>query len=200
MWYNPAMAREKQLQALAEDFMCVTGVVPEIVYAGDPVLRTKTQEVDVEEGLEIGQRLGRVLKKYRKLTGMGRGLAAPQIGESKRVFVTLNENQEVDIFINPEIIRYSDSTNFFREVCISAGIISADVERSEAIRIKWIDGSGQEQEDNFSGDLARLIQHEYDHLEGILNLDRAVPGTISLATFDPLKEKLRDQPIPPTSF
>lgn len=163
---------------------------PEVKFAGEPVLRQTAQEVSVEDGAELGVRLGEILMRYRKAVGSGRGFAAPQIGENKAVFVTF-VNGELQTFINPKIIERSKQTNFYRELCLSSGIMSADVERPEWIVMEWTDVEGQKHNEKIEGFLARLYQHEEAHLRGILNLDEASDGGIEFATFDPLKEQLR---------
>lgn len=165
---------------------------PEVRYAGDPVLRQIAEEVSVQEGAELGKFLGEVLLRYREVVGYGRGFAAPQIGENKAVFVTFVENQ-LQTFINPKITERSEGTNFYRELCLSSGIMSADVERSAWIVMEWIDVGGQSHKERFDGFLARLYQHEEAHLRGKLNLDEAVDGGIEFMLFDPLKEQLRDK-------
>lgn len=165
---------------------------PEVRYAGDPVLRKITEEVSVEEGIELGKILGEVLLRYREAVGYGRGFAAPQIGENKAVFVTFVEDQ-LQTFINPKIIERSEETNFYRELCLSSGIMSADVERSAWIIMEWTDSEGQKHKERFDGFLARLYQHEEAHLRGKLNLDEAVDGGIEFMLFDPIKEQIRDK-------
>jgi peptide deformylase len=165
---------------------------PEVKYAGDPVLRQVAEEISVEEGVELGNILGEVLLRYREAVGYGRGFAAPQIGENKTVFVTFVENQ-LQTFINPKITERSEETNFYRELCLSSGIMSADVERPVWIVMEWIDVDGQSHKERFDGFLARLYQHEEAHLRGKLNLDEATEGGIEFMLFDPLKEQLRDK-------
>ncbi len=173
-------------------FQTILRQFPTVRYAGDPILRQPTQAVSVTEGARLGHKLGDVLQRYRQITGYGRGLAAPQIGASKAVFVTFVDDQ-IQIFLNPKIIRRSKRTNFYRELCLSSGIMSADVERSEWIIMAWTDEQGQKQQQRFDGFLARLYQHEEAHLRGQLNIDEAVAGGIEFALFDPLQEKLRDR-------
>lgn len=158
--------------------------------AGDPVLREATREVSVEEGVEIGKRLCDVLMRYRKEVGYGRGFAAPQIGEKKAVFVSFVDDS-LTIFINPRITRRSKKTNFYRELCLSSGIMAVDTERAEWIIMEWTSENGVTQSKKFDGFLARLYQHEEAHLRGIINLDEALEGGIEFALFDPLKETLR---------
>ncbi|OGC91747.1 hypothetical protein A3D85_02135 [Candidatus Amesbacteria bacterium RIFCSPHIGHO2_02_FULL_47_9] len=164
--------------------------LPEVRYAGDLVLRQVVSEVKVEEGVVLGEKLGRVLIKYRKIADYGRGFAAPQIGEGKAVFVTFVDNR-LQTFINPKIIERSEETNFYRELCLSSGIMAADTERPEWMVMEWTDVNGQRQKQKVDGFLARLYQHEEAHLRGKINLDEAMEGGIVFATFDPLKEQLR---------
>ena len=192
VWYNPIM--NKEVIDLAKDFVKVAEEFPEIVFVGDHVLRERAEELELyKAGGEIGERLGEVLVRYREEFDVGRGLAAPQIGISKRVFVTFLDDK-VQIYINPEIVRQSEKTNYCRELCLSSGIMSAGVERPESITMKWLDQNGEEHKQEFDGFLARLMQHEFDHLEGVVNLDKAVEGSIEMAIFNPLEEKLRDKP------
>ena len=172
-------------------FETVLDRVQQIRYAGDSVLRQTTSPATHEEGIKIGKRLESVLLKYREITGWGRGLAAPQIGESKSVFVTYLDNQ-FEVFINPKILEKSDKSNFYKELCMSAGIIATDVERPDWIVMEWVDEKGTTKSEKFDGFKARLYQHEEAHLRGRLNLDDAVSGGIEFVTFDPLKEQLRD--------
>lgn len=180
----------KEIEELASKFEKVLKDFPEVRYAGDTVLRKSTREVSTEEGVLIGKKLGEILIRYRKTVGYGRGFAAPQIGEDKAVFVTFVDDQ-LQTFINPKIVEKSETTNFYRELCLSSGIMSADVERSERIVMEWTDGNGEKYKEKFDGFLARLYQHEEAHLRGIINLDEAIEGGIEFATFDPLKEQLR---------
>lgn len=183
------MARE--IRDLVNTFQHTLEQFLEVKYAGDPVLRTPTEEVSIEEGIALGEKLGEILIRYRKTVGYGRGFAAPQIGENKSVFVTF-VNDELQTFINPKITERSTETNFYKELCLSSGIMSADVERSEWIVMEWLDINGEKQNQKFDGFLARLYQHEEAHLRGIINLDEASKGGIEFATFNPLEQKLRN--------
>ncbi len=100
------MNQNQKILELNDTFKKVLEVCPEIVYMGDDVLRKKTDVVSLEEGLQISEKLISVLKRYRDITGFGRGLAAPQIGESKSVFVTYVGDQ-FKTYINPRITKTS---------------------------------------------------------------------------------------------
>lgn len=180
----------KELNDLVARFGNVLKDFPEVRYAGDPVLRQPAQEVSIEEGVNLGKKLGEILIRYRKAVGYGRGFAAPQIGENKSVFVTFVDDK-LQIFINPKITAKSVDTNYYREFCLSSGIMAVDTERPESIIMEWRDEKGEGHSEKFGGFLARLYQHEGAHLRGILNLDEACSGGIEFATFDPLQEKLR---------
>lgn len=164
--------------------------VPEMKYLGDPILRTQTQEVSVEEGKEVGEKLGEVLLRLRKIAGYGRGLAAPQIGEGKSVFVTFVDDK-LQTYINPIITSSSKETNFYKELCLSSSIMSADIERPESISMEWADEKGEIHEEKFDSFMARLLQHEEAHLRGVPNIDEASPGAVEIFTGNPLEEKLR---------
>jgi peptide deformylase len=169
---------------------CVLDEIPEICYVGDPILRQQAQLVSVDEGKDVGDQLSKALLHYRKIAGDGRGLAAPQIGINKAVFVTFI-NEKLQIFLNPKILEKSPETNFYNELCISSGVTSADVQRPEWIVMEWTDVEGVKHKEKFDGILARLYQHEEAHLRGIVNLDEAESQGIAIVNFKPLDQKLR---------
>lgn len=118
----------------------------------------------------------------------GVGLAAPQIGKDIRLFLIdaapFAENEELDdeereflrdfkrTFINPEIVEEEGDEWAFTEGCLSIPNINEDVYRPETIRVKYLDENFNEKEEELSGLPARIFQHEYDHIEGILFTDR----------------------------
>jgi len=118
----------------------------------------------------------------------GVGLAAPQIGESVRLFIvdtypfSDDENLSIDernflkgfkkVFINPEIIVQSGEECFFNEGCLSIPGIREDVKRRGSVIIKFQDLNGTLITESLSGIAARVVQHEYDHIEGILFTDK----------------------------
>jgi peptide deformylase len=105
----------------------------------------------------------------------GIGLAAPQIGEMKRIVVMdlAKEGEKPDpiVMINPEILKYSDETVTTEEGCLSIPEIYYDVERPAEIRVKYTDLEGKTVERDAKDRLAICIQHELDHLDGVLYID-----------------------------
>ena len=172
-------------------FSEILNKIPEFKYIGDSILRTKTKRVSLKEGINIGDRLGKILVKYRKIAGFGRGLAAPQIGIDKSVFVSFVDDK-LRIYINPKLVQSSKSKNVYKELCLSSGFTWADVRRPEWLILEWFDENGKKQKQKFESFMARLIQHEYAHLLGKINLDEAEKNTIEFAG-NPLEEKLREE-------
>ncbi|MHA6721264.1 peptide deformylase [Sphingomonas sp. RS6] len=110
----------------------------------------------------------------------GIGLAAIQVGVPKRVIVMdLQEEEDEEgkpiraprVFINPEILDPAEEQSVYTEGCLSVPDQFADVERPAQCRVKWLDEQGQAHDELFEGLLATCIQHEMDHLEGIVFLD-----------------------------
>lgn len=165
--------------------------IPELTYIGDPVLRAKTSDVSLKEGIAVGKKLIDTLLTYRKLTGLGVGLAAPQIGIAANVFVT-HRNDISKIYINPTISAYSDEQNIYKENCLSSSHVWCDVRRSKTITITYTSENGEEVTEECTDSLARLIQHEYDHLQGIVNVDKATVGTIEYRFGDPKEQRIRE--------
>jgi peptide deformylase len=165
--------------------------LPEIIYIGDPILRNSSVEVTLNEGLRVGKLLITTLGNYRGITGIGRGLAAPQIGINSAVFVTFID-VIFKIYINPKIIFESEKKNIYKENCLSSSHVWCDVIRSESIQIEYMNEIGETINENYSGFGARLIQHEIDHLQGVVSVDKAEKGTLDYKFGDPLKEVLRE--------
>lgn len=166
--------------------------IPELTFLGDNILKTKTVFTDFETALQVCNDLAKTLAKMREITGVGRGLAAPQIGSNERCFVTFVDN-EFQYFINPEITKYSDNTNWYRENCLSCGPLACNLNRPENIVIIFTDKEGNRQEKIYDQFWARLLQHEYDHLDGIVNIIKTKPEDIELLQRNPLEEKLREK-------
>lgn len=121
----------------------------------------------------------------------GIGLAAPQIGESIRLLViegsVIGENEEPRVYVNPVIEEFSRSKDVYEEGCLSIPDIRCDVERPLELTVRYQNLNGDDMEEEADELLARVLQHEVDHLDGILFIDR-----ISIARRALLRKKLRD--------
>lgn len=159
-------------------------VVPIILY-GSPILRKHSFAVTKSDDLQLlSQNLFDTVKKSG-----GIGLAAPKAGLLKRAFVIdtspFSKNDQTihpfeQIFINPEIISQSADKIYYEEGCLSIPGIFEDVFRPKKIAVRYFDGNFNRIEEELDGIKARIFQHEYDHLEGILFIDK----------LNPLKRKL----------
>jgi len=141
----------------------------QILTLGNELLRQKAQPVKEigSEYLKIGEDLINMLHD-----GKGIGLAAPQVGRMERIFAVHVEGDVPRIFINPSIIETSQETLKYEEGCLSIPGIYTDVVRPRAVKIQAWNEKGRPFTLEASGILARVILHEYDHLEGILFIDR----------------------------
>ena len=159
-------------------------ILPIVAY-GDSVLKKKTSSITV--GYPNIKSL--ILDMYDTMyAANGVGLAAPQIGLSIRLFLvdtkpfsdddSLSDSDRNKLknfkktFINPEIIEESGEEWSFNEGCLSIPGIREDVIRKNKIKIRFQDENFVEKTENFEGLIARVIQHEYDHIEGVLFTDK----------------------------
>lgn len=148
-----------------------------IVFIPDPVLRRKARKVtEFDKDLQV--LIQDMIDTMREAPGVG--LAAPQIGVSQRIIVVEygdDEDEEAPkklfAVINPEIVSASETLEDGTEACLSIPRIMGDVERHEAIVVKGQNKFGKPVKYKLSGWLARIFQHEIDHLEGVLFTDRA---------------------------
>jgi peptide deformylase len=146
-----------------------------IVAYGDPVLRKQTEEIGPDyQGLK--QLIEDMFETMYYANGVG--LAAPQIGKSIRLFVVDAEPMDEEelkgfkkVFINPEILDETGEEWGMEEGCLSIPGIREDVFRNENVTIRYQDENFVEHTETFDGMAARVIQHEYDHIEGILFTD-----------------------------
>lgn len=155
-------------------------ILPIYLY-GQPVLREVCKDID---------------SKYPKLTELvanmfetmyeaeGVGLAAPQVGLNIRIFVIdlapLAEDEPKyagfkKVFINPRIVEYTGEMVKMNEGCLSIPGINEPVEREDTIRIQYLDENFVEHDEVYTDFFARCIQHEYDHIEGVLFIDKLSP-------------------------
>lgn len=152
-----------------------------VVAYGTPSLRRKSERI--EKNMEgLNELIDDMYETMYRADGIG--LAAPQIGENIRIFVIDASALEEDdssladfkkVFINPEILDESGDEWAFNEGCLSLPTIREDVKRKPNIKLKYCDENFNEFIEEFDGIKARIIQHEYDHLEGILFVDKIVP-------------------------
>jgi peptide deformylase len=153
---------------------------------GKAILRRKSKLVD-EFGPDLPDFLDRMVETM--IVEEGVGLAAPQVGISKRIAV-INpkpDNEETLIrMINPRIVSFSDEKESLEEGCLSVPGIRGSVVRASAVEVVYQDEGGVQRNLKADGLLARIVQHEIDHLDGILFIDR-----LSIAKKMLIQSKLR---------
>jgi len=152
-------------------------ILPIVAY-GSPVLKEKAEEIKPDYP-DLQTLIDNMFETMYSAHGVG--LAAPQIGKSIRLFIVdvtpfAEDEAQLDgvkkVFINPEII-FEEGTEWkFNEGCLSIPTIREDISRKPNISIRYQDEHFVEHQEEISGLLARVIQHEYDHIEGILFTDR----------------------------
>ncbi|MEM6643496.1 MAG: peptide deformylase [Bacteroidota bacterium] len=150
-----------------------------IVLYGDPVLKTQAKDLKIGDELVLDLVESMFETMY---AAQGVGLAAPQIGKSLRLFV-IDTNPMHDeegeglkkVFINPDIQEEVGDAWAFEEGCLSIPGIRADVDRKPKISIKFFDENWEKHLETFEGVEARVIQHEYDHIQGKLFTDYLSP-------------------------
>ncbi|WP_118193576.1 peptide deformylase [Albibacterium indicum] len=154
--------------------------LPIIAY-GDPILRQKAKEID-EDYPELNTLIDNMFETMYAASGVG--IAAPQIGKSIRLFVIDASPYEEDepplkdfkkVFINPIIIQEEGEKWSSSEGCLSIPDIREDVSRLSKLTINYLDQNWEEHEETYDGLAARIIQHEYDHIEGKLFTDHITP-------------------------
>jgi len=141
-----------------------------LIYYGSALLKEAAQEVaDIDDN--IADIIDSMFKVMYKANGIG--LAAPQIGLSSRIIVidTKEDDSSPIAIINPVIKQKSDTLAAYEEGCLSLPGITSDVIRPERILVSGLDPNGKEIEIEAEGLLARVLQHEIDHLDGILFID-----------------------------
>lgn len=146
---------------------------------GDPILRKKAEPITSD----FQDLKGFILNMFDTMYNSdGVGLAAPQVGQAIRIFVLDTTSTDEDelpgikkAFINPEILEKTGEEWVMNEGCLSLPEIREDVLRPETVRIKYLDEDLNEHDETYSGFTSRVIQHEYDHLEGIMFVDYLNP-------------------------
>jgi peptide deformylase len=146
--------------------------IRKILTEPDPFLRKKSKEVEAVDN-EIRSLMDDMLETMYEAPGIG--LAAIQIGVPKRVIVMdlsrENEKKQPMYFVNPKIITKSEIDSAYEEGCLSVPGQFAEIDRPNRCKVKYLDYNGEDQILNAEGLLATCIQHEIDHLEGILFID-----------------------------
>lgn len=155
-------------------------ILPIVAY-GDPVLKRKADEIE-KDYPDLQKLIKDMFKTMYKANGVG--LAAPQIGKSIRLFIVdaspFAEGEEGDascdgfirVFINPVIYEESGKEWGMEEGCLSIPHIREAVERKSNLKIEYFDENWELYEEELTGFPARVIQHEYDHIEGVLFTDK----------------------------
>lgn len=154
---------------------------------GADVLRAPTKNIE-----EFDSNYKQLLESMFDTMRMGRGvgLAAPQVGLSKRLFIVQLEGDKPRVFANPEIISTSLELSLFEEGCLSIPGVYADLDRPETIRIQAWNERGRPFTMEAEGFLARVIQHEMDHLDGVLFTDR-LPEIIRTKLLKQYEKRMR---------
>lgn len=167
-------------------------IYPIVVY-GSPILRKVAREIGPDYQ-NLHQLVDDMFETMYASDGVG--LAAPQIGKSIRLFVIDGKPMAEDdpslegfkkVFINPQILDESGDPWTYTEGCLSLPNLREEVQRKGDIRIRYFDTDFKEYNETYDGIKARIIQHEYDHLEGVLFIDKITPLRKKL-----LKSKLNE--------
>jgi len=140
---------------------------------GDPTLRMVAAPV-----AEVDDLLRRQVERMRRrlVAADGAGLAATQVGLMRRLFVfRVAREDDVDVLVNPRVVERTAETAVFGEGCLSFNTVTVRVERAIAVRVEAQDLDGRGRVVEAEGFAASLLQHEIDHLDGVLTLDRALP-------------------------
>ncbi len=165
-----------------------------LVHIGDPILREKCKAIsDFTEARAIAERMTEMLRELN-----GAGLAAPQVGVALQLAII--EVRKTSVFpdrpesplyvlINPEIIKCSSEKETNWEGCLSVPGLMGQVPRHASITVRYQNSAGEELEEEFKGYLARVVQHEIDHLQGIFYLDR-MEDMQSLTTVENYKRQV----------
>lgn len=154
-------------------------MILELTYYGDPILRKKAEKIRniTDDVRSLVQDMIETLQS----TEDGVGLAAPQVGHSASIFVLqFPEDQEdgtwvpgkIQVFINPKILEHGREECLMEEGCLSIPGIFEDVSRPISVKVEAEDLDGRRFVEEFFGFEARMVLHEYDHLEGVLFIDR----------------------------
>lgn len=157
-------------------------MIKPIYLYGQEVLRDVAQDADINSKEEIAALVADLKETLEKSEGCG--LAAPQIGVSKRVVIVTGEGMEEHYpylagfkrtLINPVVVEESKEQCTFNEGCLSVPFVYADVTRPATIKVRYYNEALEEVEEVFEKFACRMVQHELDHLDGILFVDKVAP-------------------------
>jgi len=170
--------------------------VQPILQLGNPVLRQRCVPVADPASPEVRdliRNLADTLAHWRSETGYGRGIAAPQIGVLQRVIFLKLPGAEPWPLINPEIVERSKEKIVVWDACLSFLSIFMQVERHREITVRYqkLDGEAAEVQASEENNLSELLQHEIDHLDGVLAIDR-VTDVKTIVTREEFEKRYRD--------
>ncbi|MCX6713447.1 MAG: peptide deformylase [Candidatus Vogelbacteria bacterium] len=176
-------------------------IIKNITQLGNPLLRTKAQTVKKFDAPEIKKTVKNLVETMRQANLVG--ICAPQIGISFRIFVSEirptkyrkdpGELDGLQVYINPVIVKSSKKTTVDYEGCGSVGraAVFGQVKRPESVTVRAFNDKGEEFERTVTGLLARVIQHEVDHLNGVVFTDKlvSIKSLISVEEYVKMMEK-----------
>ncbi len=170
--------------------------VRKVLQLGDPGLREVARRVEDPAGAKVKtlvKDLSDTLAYWRKKTGYGRGIAAPQIGSAMRVIFLRLPEEEPWPLVNPEITERSEGKIVVWDACLSFLSIFMQVERYRQITVRYQDVKGEWREVRAGEErnLSELLQHEIDHLDGILAVDR-ITDMRTLCTREEIEKRYRE--------
>ena len=166
---------------------------PDIVKYGTPVLRQVARPV-TRISSETTRLIKRMTEVMREANGLG--LAAPQVGASTRIIIyDANEGEGLRVLINPKILSMSGEQTEPKEGCLSIPGLQGVVKRADELKVRGYDDKNRPIVRRVKGLEARVIQHEVDHLDGILFIDRVEPGTLEWAGGDEEDEDDNDESV-----
>jgi peptide deformylase len=160
----------------------------DICQIGNPILRKISEPIPDVKNHDVQKLINALIKTLKQSKGVG--IAAPQVGRSQRLLVIASHpnarypnapKMEPIALINPQIVTYSDKVEKDWEGCLSVPGIRGLVPRYESIEVAYTSRDGEPKNTVLAGFVARIFQHEYDHLEGKVFLDR-VESTLDLAS------------------
>jgi peptide deformylase len=167
-----------------------------VLQLGNPLLRQKAVRVEDPTAhpiRDLVQDLADTLGHWRSVTGYGRGIAAPQLGELQRVIFLKLPRAEPWPLINPEIIEASEEKIIVWDACLSFLSIFMQVERHRQVKVRYqnLNGETRQFEAGDDRNVSELVQHEIDHLDGMLAIDRVV-DVKTICTREEFEKRYRD--------